>query len=149
MTTPKNFGAQDPVKGGRSRFVSSKKHDFRPNSWTETLILPIFTTSTPPCHTWLESYGSQLQFGTKLSRFEGSFQPSEFWWHVGTETCHWSVIKEVIKNDTAVLKIKAAKVRNDQMVRSSISYKRWLDCPTDLTLLLAAQRQKQIWEIVI
>ena len=42
------------------------------------------------CHTRLESYGSQLQFGTKLSRFEGSYQPSEFWWYGGTETCHWS-----------------------------------------------------------
>ena len=34
--------------------------------------------AAPPCHTWLESYGSQLQFGTKLSRFEASYKPSEF-----------------------------------------------------------------------
>ena len=38
------------------------------------------TTSTPPTPTqaWLESYGSHLQFGTELPRFEGSYQPSEF-----------------------------------------------------------------------
>ena len=48
MTTPKNFGVPDPAKVGRSRFVSSKKHDFRPKSWTETLISPILTTSNPP-----------------------------------------------------------------------------------------------------
>ena len=34
---------------------------------------------------------SHLQFGTELSRFEGSYKPSEFLWHGGTETCHWSV----------------------------------------------------------
>ena len=28
MTTPKNFGLPDPAKVRRSRFVSSKKHDF-------------------------------------------------------------------------------------------------------------------------
>ena len=69
-----------------------KKPCFRHNFWTETLISPIFTTCTPPCHTWLESYGSQHQFGTKLLRFEGSYayRPSEFWWHGGTDTCHWS-----------------------------------------------------------
>ena len=67
-----------------------KKPCFRHNFWTETLISPIFTTSTPPCHTCLESYGSHGQFGTNLSRFEGSYRPSEFWWHGGTEPCHWS-----------------------------------------------------------
>ena len=37
-----------------SRFVSSKKPCFRHNFWTETLISPIFTTSTPPLaiHGW-------------------------------------------------------------------------------------------------
>ena len=37
-----------------SRFVSLKKPCFRHNFWTETLISPIFTTSTPPLaiHGW-------------------------------------------------------------------------------------------------
>merc|ERR1712110_1369550 len=36
------------------RFVSAKKPCFRHNFWTETLISPIFTTSTPPLaiHGW-------------------------------------------------------------------------------------------------
>ena len=79
-----------------SRFVSLKKPCFRHNFWTETLISPIFTTSTPPCHTWLESYGSHLQFGTELPRFEGSYQPSEFLWHVGTESRNVSLIWDLV-----------------------------------------------------
>ena len=91
MTAPKIFGVPYPTKVGRSRFVSSKNmilglilrwkpwfHQFWPQ------ILP------PPCHTWLESYGSHLQFGTELSRFEGSYKPSEFLGHVGIERRHWS-----------------------------------------------------------
>ena len=56
MTKPKNFGVLYPAKVGRSRFVSSKKHDFRPNSWTATLISPNLNTSIPPplaIHGWI------------------------------------------------------------------------------------------------
>ena len=46
----------------------------------------ISTISTPPCHTSLESYWSRPPFGTELSRFEVSYKPSEFCWHLRTDS---------------------------------------------------------------
>ena len=54
MTTSKILGCQTPPKSKDPDLCLQKIYDFMPNSWTETLISPIFTTSTPPLaiHGW-------------------------------------------------------------------------------------------------
>ena len=76
-----------------SRFVSSKKPCFRHNFWTETLISPIFTTSTPPLaiHGWkamdltvnLAPSYRDLKDPTSRQNFYDMLEQK-------VETCHWS-----------------------------------------------------------
>ena len=73
-----------PTGGGKS-FPQIAANVFSEGDVTSSYhVIPcIYLCTCDICHS--------LRFGTKLSRFEGSYQPSEIWWNGGTETCHWSV----------------------------------------------------------
>ena len=124
--------------------MSSKYHDFRPNSWTKTLISPILTTSTPPpppCHAWLGSYGSHLQFGTKLSRLEGSYKLSEFLGHV---SLIWDLVTSCWKfySKTEVVIFSSCLNNTDELVISLHTWKFWKNSPRQ-TCEVAAIHLKQ------
>ena len=44
------------------------------------------------------------------SRFKGSYQPSEFLWHNGTETCHWSETLSYVLVPVATILVSVATI---------------------------------------